>query len=286
MEACDVVDYEKILSQAASESQQRSFIEEAIRVWLSRNDAAADRICLTLPPRIVLARQFEMPAMDSDKLDAVVEHEALMVFPLAIRDLEWRYAVLDQTEASSDQPARLQVAVLGVKRVMLKEWLAALRSLGLKIDAVQVDWLALHNFAVYSYFPAQEEAGSEDALRPPPVAILDIGADTTGFLVSGPNSAWFRAGGLGIDQITKTLVREFHLTFAQAEQWKRDPSAADNSARLAAAIRPVFKDLREEIKTALEAYEQSHPGRRVQRILAIGGGCRLHGLLRYLWHHE
>ncbi len=286
LKACDLVEYDKILSQAASENQQRSLIEEAIRAWLARNDVTADRICLTLPPRTVLVRQFELPAMDPAKLDGAVEHETIGTFPLAMRDLEWRYAVLDETETSSEQPGRLQVAVLGVKRIMLKDWLAALRSLGLRIDVVQSDWLALHNFAAYSYFQPAEEAESKEPLPQPPLAIFDIGADTTSFLVSGPDWTWFRAGGLGLDRITKILVREFRLTFAQAEQWKRNPAAAANTARLAATIQPVFEDLFQEIKTALESFEQTHPGRRVERILCLGGGCRLHGLLRHLWWGE
>jgi Tfp pilus assembly PilM family ATPase len=48
-------------------------------------------------------------------------------------------------------------------------------------------------------------------------------------------------------------------------------------------VRPVIQDLVCEIKTGLEAFEQTHPGRRVQRVLVLGGGCRLHGLLRCLW---
>jgi type IV pilus assembly protein PilM len=283
LQACDVVEYEKVLSQAASEGQQRSCIEGAIRQWLARNDPSADRICLTLPPRSVLVRQFQLPAVDPDKLDAVVEHEALGSFPLATKDLEWRYAVLEETEAAADQPAQLQVAVLGVRRVMLKEWLATIRGLGLKVDAIQTDWLALHNFAAYGYFQPQDGPESEDAPPSPPVAILDIGADATGFLVSGPRSTWFRAGGFGVDRVTKTLVREFHLTFAQAEQWMRDPAAAVNTARVAEAIRPVFNDLGQEIKTALGSFEQTHPGQRVERVLVLGGGCLLHGLLRHLW---
>lgn len=285
MTACDVVEYEKILSQAASENQQRSLIEEAIREWLARNDSA-DRVCVTLPPRTVLVRQFEVPAMDPEKLDAVVEHEALRTFPLPMKDLESRYVVLDETQAASDQPARLQVAVLGVKRAMLDDWLAALRGLGLKPDAIQTDWLALHNFVAYSCFPPQEEAESDEPVHHEPLAMFDVGADTTSFLVSTPRSTWFRPGGLGVDRVTKTLVREFHVTFAQAEQWKRNPAASINSARVAAAIHPVYKDLGQEIKTALETFEQTHPGRRVQRVLVLGGGCLLHGLLRHFWSGE
>lgn len=283
LKACDVVEHEKSLSQAASESQQRLLVEESIRTFLARNDAAADRFCLGLPPGVVWIRDHEMPAMDPDKLDAAMEYEAPLAFPMPIRDLQWGYEVLDEIGESPDSPGRLRVALVGAKRVVLDHWLSIVRGLGLRIDVVQSDCLALQNFSAYSYFQPAEGAGPDAARSQAPLAIFDIGADTTSFLASGPDWVWQRASGLGADRVNKALVREFRITYAQAEQWKRNPAEAANTARLFDVLRPSFEDIFQEIKTALEAFEQAHPHRRVQRILCLGGGFRLHGLFRYLW---
>lgn len=282
---CDFVEYDKILSQAASDSQLRMLLEEAVKTWVSRNPSA-DRICLTLPPRSVVVRQFELPDMTPEMLDTAVENEAMLAMPVSLKELEWRYAVLEQIERPSDQTTWLKVGVIGIKQVVLEEWLSAMRKLGVRVDVIQVDWLALHNFAVFNYFPTRSDLVGAEAAVAPPVALFDIGADATSLLVSAGDLAWLRAGGLGIDRVTKTLVREFHMTFARAEHWKRNPGSGDNSARLAEVVRPMIHDLANELKTGIEVFEEAHPGRRVQRVLMVGGGVRLHGLLRYLWWGE
>ena len=282
---CDFVEYDKILSQAASDGQLRTLLEDAVKTWVSRNPSA-DRICLTLPPRSVVVRQFELPDMPPEMLDTAVENEAMLTMPIPLRELEWRYEVLEQIERPSDQTTWLKVAVLGIKQVVLEEWLAAMRKLGVRVDVIQVDWLALHNFAVYNYFPSRSDLVAENAPAAPPVALFDIGTDVTNLLVCAGDLAWLRSGGLGIDRVTKTLVREFHMTFARAESWKRNPGAGDNTARLAEVVRPMIQDLVNELKTGLEVFEEAHPGRRVERVFLVGGGVRLHGLLRYLWWGE
>ncbi len=279
---CDFVEYDKILSQAASDSQLRMLLEEAVKTWASRNPTA-DRVCVTLPPRSVVVRQFELPDMDPEMLDTAVANEATLLLPIPLRELEWRYAILEQIERSADHTTWLKVAVLGIKHVVLEDWLETLRKLGVRVDVVQADWLAIHNFAVFNYFPTRSDLVAEEAPAEPPIALFDIGADATNLLVSAGDLAWLRSGGLGIDRVTKTLVREFHMTFARAEQWKRNPGAGDNTARLAEVTRLMIQDLVNELKTGLDVFEEAHPGRRVQRVLLLGGGVRLHGLLRHLW---
>jgi Tfp pilus assembly PilM family ATPase len=281
--ACDIVEHDKILSQAASESQQRSLIEASVGVFFAKNDCTADRICLSLPPRSVWVRQLEMPALEPAKLDSAMQYAGIGAFPIALADLEWRYAILDDTQTFSEPPGKVQVAIFGANRIVLKGWLATMRSMGLRIDVVQNDCLALHNFVSYAYFPPAAEEPSGEVSSEAPLVILDVGADATNFIVSGPDWTWFRTAGLGVDRASTALVRQFRIPFARAEQWKRSPASATNTAMFFETIQPVFEDIFQETKTELETFEQTYPQRPVQRILALGGGLRLHGLFRYLW---
>ncbi len=281
--ACDVVEHDKILSQAASETQQRSLIEASVGMFFAKNDCTADRVCLSLPPRSVWVRPVEMPPLTPDKFDAALQYAGIGAFPMALADLEWRSAILDESAALADPPGKIQVGLFGVNRLLLKTWLAAMHNMGLRIDIVQHDCLALHNFVSYAFGSPDAEAHPETPSSDAPVAILDIGADSTNFIVSGRDWLWFRTASMGVDRASKALVRQFRIPFAKAEQWKRNPASAANSAALYEAVQPVFEDLFQEVKTELDAYQQAYPQRPVQRILALGGGIRLHGLLRYLW---
>ena len=44
----------------------------------------------------------------------------------------------------------------------------------------------------------------------------------------------------GSDQINKALVREFKLTYAQAEQWKRDPTLAPSIGQYYETLQSIY----------------------------------------------
>ena len=278
IQACDQVEHNKILSQAGAE-ERNSLVDQTIQTFAERNDTGADRVCLGLPAGMLLLRRLEMPPMEPEKLDAAVAFEAREAFPVPLNDLVWQYVVLNQSEAPSAEKS--DVLILGVRRVLLTDRVARLNSAGLRVDEVQSDCLALHNYVVHNYFDQTEQTE-----RPPnddrPIGILDIGADAMSFMVSAPQSVWLRSVGMGVDRVNKTLVRGLRTTFAQAEQWKRDPASAPNVGRLFETLQPVYEDFFQEAESSLQAFGRAHPNLHVQKILALGGGFRLHGLLRYL----
>ncbi len=116
------------------------------------------------------------------------------------------------------------------------------------------------------------------------MAAVDVGCNVTNLVVSSPQSLWFRSCGVAGHSFTRALVTEFKLSLAQAEQRKRSPESAERFSDLYEAISPVFEDLLQELRQALAAYAVAQPDRPVQRLLGVGGGLSLHGMLRWLWH--
>jgi Tfp pilus assembly PilM family ATPase len=82
------------------------------------------------------------------------------------------------------------------------------------------------------------------------------------------------------------MVKEFQLTFAQAEKVKRNPTAVRELHRLYAALEPRFAALDHELHRTIDAFLQTDPARRLARFIVIGGALKLHGALRRLWHGE
>jgi Tfp pilus assembly PilM family ATPase len=56
-----------------------------------------------------------------------------------------------------------------------------------------------------------------------PRVFVDLGANRLNVLACSPRHIWHRSVMFGSDQINKALVREFKLTYSQAEEWKRNP---------------------------------------------------------------
>jgi len=231
---------------------------------------------------MVLSRELAVPLSDRRKMDRAVEYEARHHVPFPLSELEWRYEVLDRPDARAGPGGEVHVAVVAAKRVPLKDHLARFASAGLAVDLVQSDCLALHNFLSYERADGEETADRSGGAEDLPTAVVDLGTETTSVLVSGPHQAWFRSTGFGAHGFNKALVRDLKLTSAQAETLKRDPSKAESPSKMHQAMQPVLEDLVAEVRASLEAFGRSRGRRQIQRILGVGGGFRMHGLLRYL----
>ena len=147
---------------------------------------------------------------------------------------------------------------------------------------VQSDCLALHNFLVYDCFGDERSDGPATPDGGRSIALLDVGSNQTHLVVSSPTSVWFRSSGLGGEQFTRALVRDFKLTAAQAESLKRDPAGAESLHRMYHALAPALEALLADARSMLDAFVASHRTQRIERVLGCGGSFQLHGLLRYL----
>ena len=175
-----------------------------------------------------------------------------------------------------------KILLVAARRLALDDRLSALRKAGLRVDVVQSDCVALHNFLVYDRFggdPGEQPSSAEPGRH---IALLDVGRNQTHLVVSSPTSVWFRFSGLAGEQFTRVLVREHQLTAAQAEELKRSPARAESLHRMFHALEPALESLVADARSMLEAFAASHGTQRIQRVLGCGGSFRLHGLMRYL----
>ena len=88
--------------------------------------------------------------------------------------------------------------------------------------------------------------------------------------------AWF-----GIAPLMSVVRDELQLTKDQAEQAKREPTRVRRLSELHEAYDPMFARLTDEVQRSLDSFHKE-TGMQVSRILGVGGGFRLHGLLKYL----
>ena len=78
------------------------------------------------------------------------------------------------------------------------------------------------------------------------------------------------------------LSKQYNLDSKQGEKLKRNPTAAKWLHRLYEALEPNLQQLAIEVQKSIEQFTVSAPQRRVEQMLVVGGGAKLHGLLRYL----
>ena len=319
IEAAARVDYRKPLSQAANEEEESGMIGEALNGLLAQHSLRTERVCVSVPGRIVLPRLFHLPAADHAKMSTMVQFEAKRHVPTRLDQLVWDFQVLADGEGNARTTTRsasksgvAPVLFAAVRRRLLSKRLDVIRRSGIAIDVAQSECIALHNFFMFQDAATAENGqpenngdgkgdgdsdngdsdgqidgvggvGRTESFQPRwPVMLVDVGGDGSNLLISSPSGLWVRHLGFGGYSITRALVRQFNLTAAQAEELKRNPAAAPSLAEFYLALEPVVEDFRREIGISLAAYAKMEHSQPVRRMLGVGGGFQLHALLAYL----
>jgi type IV pilus assembly protein PilM len=280
-----LIEHAKVLNHAVSEAEEEKLVGETLKAFLDRQEITTERVCVSLPGRVALSRQIDLPPVNLAKASKLVQFEAPHHFPFPLEQLAWDFQLLDRPadldrgrETSGEKGCR--ALLIAAKRTTTQHFVDAFQRLDMRVDVLQTDFVALHNFLAHDYFAVPGDPSSSEAF--PVVLALDIGCDVTNIVVSSPNSLWFRSCGVAGHSFTRALVKEFNLSIAQAEQQKRAPESAERLSDLYEALSPVFDDLLKEVQQALGIYAEVRPERPAERAVGLGGGFCLHGMLRHL----
>jgi type IV pilus assembly protein PilM len=286
IEAATVIEHAKPLSHAGNKAEEDRLVAETLQTFLCGQEIKTEHVCVGLPGRMALWRRILLPPVDPAKASKLVEFEAQHQVPFPLEQLAWDFQFLDDAPLGLDGTAKppggesRRALLIAAKHADTQRLLGALQKLKIRVDVLQTDFVALHNFLAYEHFTAPDNSPSGEVN--PVVAALDVGCDVTNVVVSSPQSLWFRSCGAAGGNFTRALVKELKLSIAQAEQLKRAPESAECVSDLYEALSPVFDDLLKEVQQSLAAYAKAEPERPIQRICGLGGGFSLHGLLRYL----
>ncbi|MEN6407268.1 MAG: pilus assembly protein PilM [Thermoguttaceae bacterium] len=284
VESAAVFEYAKPLSQAANELEEVRLVSDAIDAFLHSQTVQGDAVCVGLPGRMAMSRWMDLPPVAPRKARSLIEFETRLEVDLLLEQLLWDWGTLDGPASQRGDPKSpakngCRALWVAVKRDAAERYQKTFRRLKLRVDVLQPDFIALHNFLTHEYLLADPTAPLAASQA---VAALDVGCNATNIVVSSPHSFWFHSCGVAGHSFTRAMVKEFTLSVAQAELKKRSPETAESFSALHAAMAPVLEDLSEEVRKSLAAYAAAQPDYPVWQILGLGGGFALHGLFRYL----
>jgi len=283
LEAAMCIEHTKPLSQTANENEYKTIIEESFHKLFSQYNLENEYVCLGLSAVHFFFGQFELPIRDPAKIASVVEFKAKHLFPVPLGNLIWDYIDLSVPDLQQQDTPLRKITVVGAKSSLLNSRLKIIAEAGLKPDLAQCDAVALYNFAAFNFFPQAAEPEASQLESEAPLALMDFGGDMMNFVACAPGMFWLRNFSIGSDRLNRLLVRQFKLTFTQAEHWKREPAAAPDIGKLWDVLRDGFADIGQSVAEAADAYQKAFPNLPLRRYLVVGGGSLVHGLLRYLW---
>ena len=267
----DNIQHGKILTGSGVKPAERDeLIALSLRQFVKQNDLGKDDIVVSVPSQNSFARFVKLPPVEPKRIPEIVKFEAAQQIPFDINDVQWDWQLM--TEVDSPET---KVGIFAIKSEVVSSVLEHFARENVTVSYVQMAPMALYNYALYDY----GDLGKSDNQA---TVILDIGAENSDLVVCTRSTVWQRCVPMGGNAFTKAIADAFKLNFEKAEKLKRTAAMSKYARQVFQAMRPVFTDLASEIQRSLGFYNSSNPTTKLSKIIALGGGTKMRGLLKYL----
>jgi type IV pilus assembly protein PilM len=228
------------------------------------------RVATSISGHSVIVKKIALPLQSEEELAESIRWEAEQYIPFDIGDVHLDYQVLGENTNSGN----LDVLLVAVKKEKITDHTSVITMAGKTPVVVDVDAFALLNAYEVNYHPSTRDT----------VALLDIGASVmTINIVSGTDFLFTRDVGVGGNQYTDFLQKEFNLSFANAQALKHgdlvdgiDPAEAQH------IIDSVTEIICLEIQKTFDFVKSTTTIERVDRMLVSGGASHTPNLIETL----
>ena len=286
--AFDYVEHSKLLSQP--DADREALVREALEKFLARNSLKGDQVCISVPGQSGLFRLVKLPPVAENKIPDIVKFEAKQQIPFSLEEVVWDFQKIGAGMVIDGMAIDTEIGLFAMKRDIIGRELAYFKDVGVEIHQVQMNSMALCNYAVYDQLGLVPPKPGDDSDLPSGkcVAVLEIGAELTNLVISDGNKIILqRTINVAGNSFTKALTKDLKLTFAKAEHLKRNatkslPKDGPDLKTILTSLRPVFNDLQNEVQRSLTYFQNAHRSAEITRIVGLGNAFHLPGLQRFL----
>ena len=281
IDCCELFTHRIALNRPEAETSRHRLMVETLSAFLEKHPLdKSDRVCVSFPSQKVLGRSLRLPVANPKKIREMVQFEAKQRIPIPLDELSWTYHTFTQanSENGSTSPANPNVLLLAAKQRDVGDTELLFEELQIPLHVLQSDAVALFNFAMFEGLADESSRTAEGCES---IALMDVGAAATNIVIVTEGQPWFRSFRRGGDDFTNLAARQLRVTNEQAEQAKINPGGVRRLSELYNAFDPLLGQVTDEIQRSFESFTKE-TGKKVSRMLGVGGGFRLHGLLKHL----
>ncbi len=260
-----------------STADASAYIVSALRDLLRESGIRPGPVAVSIAGQVVFPRYVKLPPTTPDKVGQMVRYEAQQNVPFPMDEVVWDYQLIGQ-EGSGD----LSVMLVAVKTDIVENLTACIEAAGLEAERVDVSPMALYNVVRYNY---SDLGGC--------TMVLDMGARATNVIFVEGGRIFSRSIPVAGIAITKELMKEFELSFEDAEQLKLshafigfggayegpEVGVADRTSKL---VRNVMTRMHAEINRTINFYRSQQGGSAPSMVLLAGGTAQIRHTATFL----
>ncbi|MBW2283536.1 MAG: type IV pilus assembly protein PilM [Deltaproteobacteria bacterium] len=221
----------------------------------------------------VIVKKITLDSQAESTLEATIQEEAEQYVPFDMAEVNLDFDILPTEEAGGDGSTQMDIMLVAAKKDVVESYAGLLVMAGLNPAVIDVDVFALQN-AFELIDPSSK--GSH--------ALVNVGAEELGINMLKDGVALFtRDSSYGGAQLTRALMREFDVSFEDAEKIKLGGKQVEGGdKRLEKIFKDAVSEWSNEIKRALDFVASTHPGQTFDAIHLSGGSSRIPGFAEYL----
>jgi len=246
-------------------TESSAYIVTAIRDLMREHAIHPGKVSLSISGQNVIPKNVKLPPVAKDKIGQVVRFEAQNNVPFPIEEVVWDYLL------TGEEDGQLSVLIVAVKEELVAKITDCVMAAGLDPEIVDVSPLALYNAVRYNYSDL-----------PDCTMILDMGARSTDVVFVEGTRIFNRSIPVAGNVITRELMKEFDLTFEDAEKLKLahafvgfggtyeagDTGVAERASKV---VRNVMTRLHAEVSRTINFYRSQQGGSQPSLVLLAGG---------------
>lgn len=222
------------------------------------------KINLSVSGPSTIIRYVDFPRMNEDELRHALKFEAEKHVPFSMPEIN-----LDSYILKQDLPDnKMLIMLAAAKKEFINQRLKLIEDIGLKVNIVDIDSLALINAFNFNY-------SQDENLKGKTIALLNIGAgySNLNILESGiPRlSRDIRIAG---NNFTQKIQDTLGVDFATAEALKLKSEDKEQNKKITPAVELIISNLANEVRISFDYYE-SQSTSSAGKIFLSGGGSRL-----------
>jgi type IV pilus assembly protein PilM len=270
----EYIEYPMMLSQ--SDADPVELVRNALEELKSRHALEGCRVAVAAPGQSGLAKFIKLPPIEAKKIPDIVRYEARQQIPFPLDQVIWDWQRLAGGIEESGFVIDAEVAVFAMKKEQVAKALAPLQAADIEVDILQLSPMALANMVIFDQLP--DPATIDPDSPPQSVVLVSMGVDSTDLVITNGLRIWQRSMPIGGSNFTKALVQGMKLTFAKAEQLKRNAVRAEDPKAVFNAMRPVFNEFASELQRSLNYFTGADRSAKIGKVLLLGNAARLRGL--------
>jgi type IV pilus assembly protein PilM len=244
-------------------------VATACKSLLNSLKAPFQSVVVSFPESKIFSRVIsDLPFLTDEELGNAIKFSAEEFVPLPIAQIELYWQVISRSKEHN----QTIVLVIAVPKKLQTKYLKVLEIADIKPSAIETEMIAASRILVTNNITTT-------------TMILQLGATTTDMsIISNGIIVLTRSIQTAGLSLTRAVAQHLNFPALQAEEYKKVYGLLPDQmeGRIYQALKPLIDIIATEAERTIQSYQLKNPTNPVKRIVLIGGGAKMPGLVNYM----